>query len=105
MCLLAFINLKKKNSSQPLWSVLLLTVCFGLVALFGAPLHEHDLDPFHVELDCAPCHLQHSGLSLEISSPELPYFVQATSWVVEAFISFVAYASLVHFSRAPPVFR
>lgn len=105
MCLVAFIGLKNRSSSQPFWSVLLLTVCFGLVALFGTPLHEHNLDPFHVELDCAPCHLLHSGLGLETLSPELPYSVQATSRMVEALTSWIAGASLVHLSRAPPAFR
>ena len=83
--------------------VLVLAFCFSLIALFGSPLHDHDLDPSHVDLDCVSCHLVHSKVGLETDTPEISVAAQATYWFAPIATDSFATAPLASSSRAPPV--
>ena len=84
-------------------AAMVLVVCFGMTVLLGSPIHDHDLDPSHVDLDCISCHLVHSNIGLDQDDPDISTFTQETQLV-----SIVTTPSLVAdkfsvSSRAPPV--
>ena len=88
---------------RPKWAVMVLVVCFGAVALLGSPLHDHDLDPSHVDLDCISCHLVHSNIGLEHDQPDLLVDTQESQAAsIEKTTTFLVHTSSVS-SRAPPV--
>ena len=78
-------------------------VVFGAVALLGSPVHDHDLDSSHVDLDCISCHLVNSNISVEHDQPDLFVDTQETqaASVVTTTILLVRTSSVS--SRAPPV--
>ena len=85
------------------YRVIALAICFSFIALFGSPLHDHDLDSSHVDLDCIFCHLVQSNIGLEDDGPTLSNSTQVTQWVaVPTTVSFIV--ALTHTSsRAPPI--
>ena len=95
-------NPGKSNSVKPKWAVMVLVV-FGAVALLGSPVHDHDLDSSHVDLDCISCHLVNSNISVEHDQPDLFVDTQETqaASVVTTTILLVRTSSVS--SRAPPV--
>ena len=93
----------KLNKELSRWTVLALTVCFSLMALFGSPLHDHDLDASNLDLDCIPCHLVHSTDALETNTPELFLPTLGTKWTEVTVAVWIASAPLTTSSRAPPV--
>ena len=96
---------KSKRLSYPgsNWAAMVLVVCFGVVGLLGSPLHDHDLDPSHVDLDCASCYLAYSNIGLEHYEPDLFAEAQETQTVsIEKTTTFLVRKSPVS-SRAPPV--
>ena len=96
-------NSGKLNSVKPKWAVMVLVVCFGAVALLGSPLHDHDLDSSHVDLDCISCHLVHSNIGLEHDQPDLFVDTQETQAASIATTTiFLVHTSSIS-SRAPPV--
>ena len=82
---------------------MVLVVCFGVVALLGSRVHDHDLDPSHVDLDCASCYLAYSNIGLEHYEPDLFAEAQETQTVsIEKTTTFLVHTSFFS-SRAPPV--
>ena len=87
------------------WAAMVLVVCFGVVALLGSPVHDHDLDPTQMDLDCASCYLAYSNIGLEHHQPNLFVEAQETQAVsIEKTTTFLVRTSSVS-SRAPPVIR
>ena len=85
------------------WAAMVLVVCFGVVGLLGCPVHDHDLDPSHVDLDCASCYLAYSNIGLEHHEPDLFAEAQETQAVsIEKTTTFLVHTSFFS-SRAPPV--
>ena len=99
-----FLSLSKLNKERSNWAVLALAFCFSLIVLFGSPLHDHDLDPSHLDLDCVSCHLVHSNIGLESDSPGISISTQATYWFAPIATDSFASAPLTSSSRAPPTF-
>ena len=96
-------NSGKLNSVKPKWAVMVLVVCFGAVALLGSPLHDHDLDSSHVDLDCISCHLVHSNIGLEHDQPDLFVDTQETQAASIATTTIFLVRTSSISSRAPPV--
>ena len=88
---------------RPKWAVMVLLVCFGAVASLGSPLHDHDLEPSHVDLDCISCHLVNANIGLEHDQPNLVVDTQETQAVsIAKTTTFLVHTPSVS-SRAPPV--
>ena len=83
---------------------LLLATFFSIIALFGTPIHDHDLDSSHLDLDCISCHLVQSNIGVENDGPYSFRFTEFTPLVVVP--EMVSHATYISFSssRAPPVF-
>ena len=92
------------NKERSNWAALALAICFSFVALFGSPLHDHDLDPAQFDPDCIPCHLIHSNIGLETETPDLNVLAQVTQWVPIATTVSFFFTPLTASSRAPPTF-
>ena len=94
---------KKLSLAGSKWAAMVLVVCFGIVALSGSPIHDHDLDPSHLDLDCISCHLVHSNIGLEHDEPDLFATTQEdrVASIVTTRIS--SHTALSVSSRAPPV--
>ena len=99
---MTFLSLSKFNKERSNWTVFALAFCFSFIVLFGSTLHAHDLDPLHLDLDCAPCHLVHSNIGLETDSPGFLMTTQATYLFAPIATSWSATARLTSSSRAPP---
>ncbi|MEK9630028.1 MAG: hypothetical protein VW455_13545 [Nitrospinota bacterium] len=101
---MANLNHKKTIFMRSKRGILGLVFCFSLITLFGSPLHDHDLDSSHVDLDCISCHLVQSNIGLEGEEPNFSPFAQITQWVsVAATATFTAVHTTAS-SRAPPAF-
>ena len=99
---MGFSNLKNLNTAWSKLLPLVLAVCFSVITLFGSPLHDHDLDSSHVDLDCISCHLVQSNLGLENDGPDLSPFTQVLQWFsAEKALSVTVDLPLAS-SRAPP---
>jgi len=98
-----FLSLRKLNKERSNWTVFALAVCFSLIALFGSPLHHHDLDPTELDLDCIACHLVNSNVGLEADTAEISLSTQETQWIATTATVSIAAAPLTASSRAPPV--
>ena len=97
-------NQRKSIIMRSKLSVMLLAVCFSLMALFGSPLHDHDLDSSHVDLDCISCHLVQSNIGLENDEPHFSSLVQISQWVSVVKSELLTVALTAAISRAPPAF-
>ena len=85
------------------WAAMVLVVCFGMTVLLGSPIHDHDLDPSHVDLDCISCHLVNANIGLEQDKQDLLVSRQEIYSVsIETTPIFIVGTSSVS-SRAPPV--
>ena len=100
---MGFSNLKNLNTVCSKLPSLVLAICFSVITLFGSPLHDHDLDSSHVDLDCISCHLVQSNMGLENDDPDLSPLPQTLQkfTVAKAFSVTVDLPSTS--SRAPPV--
>ena len=88
---------------RPKWAVMVLLVCFGAFELLGSPLHDHYIEPSHVDLDCISCHLVNANIGLEHDQPNLVVDTQETQAVsIAKTPTFLVHTSSVS-SRAPPV--
>ncbi len=96
-------NSGKSSSTKPKWAVMVLVICFGMIALFGSPLHDHDLDSSHLDLDCISCHLVHSNIGLEHDEPNLFVDTQETQPVSIAKTPTFIVEIFSVLSRGPPV--
>jgi hypothetical protein len=81
---------------------MVLGICFSIMVLFGSPLHDHDLEPFHVDLDCISCHLVHANVGLDHDEPELFFETQDTQSVAIAQAPRINFTLSSVSSRAPP---
>lgn len=94
---------RRLSSAGSKWAVMVLAICFSFIALFGSPLHDHDLDASDIDLDCISCHLVHSNIGLEHNGPDLFVETQETQSVsIATTPKFIVGISSVS-SRAPPV--
>ena len=85
------------------WAAMVLVVCFGVVALLGSPVHDHDLDPSHVDLDCISCHLVNANIGLEQDNQDLVVSRQESYSVSIKTNSALIAETPSNSSRAPPV--
>ena len=100
---MTFFSLSKLNKKRSNWTVLALTVCLNLIALFGSPFHNHDLDSSSLDLDCIACQLVNSNDALGTDTPELSFSTLGTRWIWATATVWIASAPLTASSRAPPV--
>jgi hypothetical protein len=98
-----FLNSPKLNLIRSKLAVLVLVTCFSAMVLFGSPLHAHDLESSHVDLDCISCHLVNSKVGLEYE--ELDFFVetQETQSVSILTTPLITLIILSVSNRGPPV--
>ena len=101
---MASFNHRRTTIMRSKWAVTMLVLCFSLIALFGSPLHDHDLDSSHVDLDCISCHLVQSNIGLENDEPSFSSLVQVTHWVSVNKTELFTVALPSAISRAPPEF-
>ena len=85
------------------WTAMVLVVCFGIVALSGSPIHDHDLDPSHLDLDCISCHLVNSNIALDQDKQDLLVSSQEIFSVLIATTPALITDTPSVSSRAPPV--
>ena len=85
------------------WAAMVLVVCFGMMALFGTPFHDHDFDPSHSDSDCASCYLASANIGLEEVTAD-PYFnLQEIQSVSIETTSLSIVDTPAGTSRAPPI--
>ncbi|MZH41749.1 MAG: hypothetical protein F3740_08080 [Nitrospinae bacterium] len=100
---MTFLNRRKLNNRRSKWSAMVLVVGFALITVFGSPIHDHDLDSSHVDLDCISCHLVHSSVGLEHDDPDIFAKTQETQPIsISTNLQISSSISSV-FSRAPPI--
>ena len=97
------LNTGKFSSISSRCTVMVLMVCFCVIVLFGSPLHAHDLESSHVDLDCISCHLVHSNIGLDHDEPDLFSVTQATQLDSLATTPNLIADKFSVSSRAPPV--
>ena len=96
------LNSGRFGSVRSKCTVMVLMLCFCAIALFGSPLHDHDLDSSHVDLDCISCHLVHSNIGLDHDEPDLFSVTEKTQPVSIATTAPLIAERLSVSSRAPP---
>ncbi len=101
---MAFLNLKNLNTPLSKLPPLVLAICFSVITLFGSPLHDHDIDSSHLDLDCISCHLIQSNIGLENDGPDISTSTQVLQWVSVAEADSFTLDLLSASSRAPPAF-
>ena len=85
------------------WAAMVLVVCFAMTVLLGSPIHDHDLDPSHVDLDCISCHLVNANIGLEQDNQDLVVSRQESYSVSIRTSSALIADTPSNSSRAPPV--
>jgi hypothetical protein len=101
---MAFLNPKNLNTPLSKLPPLVLAICFSVITLFGTPLHDHDLDSSHLDLDCISCHLIQTNIGLENGDPDLSTSIQVLQWVSVAEADLFTLDLPSASSRAPPAF-
>ncbi len=99
---MSFFKTTKLNLAKSKWASMLLAISFSIMVLFGSPLHDHDLDSSHVDLDCISCHLVHSNVGLEHDEPDLFVEIQETQYVSVSTTAKINFRISSVSSRAPP---
>ena len=100
---MAGLNLLRLDSVRSKCTGMVLLICFCVVALFGSPLHAHDLESSHVDLDCISCHLVHSKVGLEHDQAVLFVEIQETQFVSLSINPLITLRILSVPNRGPPV--
>ena len=85
------------------WAAMVLVVCFGMMALFGTPFHDHDFDPSHSDSDCASCYLANASIGLEVVTPDAHIYLQEVQSVSIETTSLSIIDTPAGTSRAPPI--
>ena len=98
-----FFNTIKLKLTKSKSATMFLAICFGIMGLFGSPLHDHDLDSTHVDLDCISCHLVHANIALEHDEPDLFVEITETQYVSISTTAKINFRISSVSSRAPPV--
>ena len=96
-------NSGRLHSVRSKCTVMVLLICFCFIALFGSPLHAHDLESSHVDLDCISCHLVHSKVDLEHEESDLFVEIQKTQSVSFSTNPLITLKIFSVSSRGPPV--
>jgi len=100
---MSIFKLKKLSLAGSKWAAMVLVACFGMAVLLGSPIHDHDLDPGHLDLDCISCHLVNANIGLEQDKQNLLVNRQEIySISIETSAILIVGKSSVS-SRAPPV--
>ena len=99
---MSFFKTTKLNLAKSKSASMLLAISFSIMVLFGSPLHDHDLDSSHVDLDCISCHLVHSNVGLEHDEPDLFVEMQETQYVSVSTTAKINFRISSVSSRAPP---
>ena len=94
---------KKSSLAGSKWAAIVLVVCFGMAVLLGSPMHDHDLDPSHLDLDCISCHLVNSNIALDKDKQDLLVSSQEIFSVLIATTPALITDTPSVSSRAPPV--
>ena len=97
------LNSGRFGSVRSKCTVMVLMLCFCVISLFGSPLHAHDLESSHVDLDCISCHLVHSNIGLDQDDPDLSTFTEEAKLVSIATTPSLIADKFSVSSRAPPV--
>ena len=96
-------NSGRFDSVRSKYTVMVLLIFFCVIALLGSPLHAHDLDSSHVDLDCIPCHLVDSKVGFEHKEPDLFVEIQEIQTVSISKTPLITLREFSDSSRAPPV--
>jgi len=96
-------NSGRFDSVRSKYTVMVLLIFFCVIALLGSPLHAHDLESSHVDLDCIPCHLVDSKVGLEHEEPDLFVEIQEIQSVSISKTPLITLTILSVSSRGPPV--
>jgi hypothetical protein len=99
-----FFNSPKLNLTRSKPAAMVLATCFSIMVLFGSPLHDHDLESSHVDLDCISCHLVHVNVGLDHDEPDFFIETQETQSVAIATTLRINFALSAFPPRAPPIF-
>ena len=100
---MASLNSGRFGSVMSKCTGMMLSVCFCVITLFGSPLHDHDLESSHVDLDCIPCHLVDSKVGLEHEEPDLFVEIQEIQTVSISKTPLITLTIFSFSSRGPPV--
>ena len=100
---MARFNSGRFDSVRSKYTVMVLLIFFCVIALLGSPLHAHDLESSHVDLDCVPCHLVDSKVGLEHEEPSLFVEKQVTLPFSISITYLITLRKLSVSSRGPPV--
>ena len=100
---MARFNSGRLDSVRSKYTVMVFLICFCVIGLLGSPLHAHDLESSHVDLDCISCHLVHSKVGLEHNEPDLYFEIQEIQSVSISTIPLFTLRIFSVFSRGPPV--
>jgi len=98
-----FFNSVKLKLTKSKSATMVLAICFSIMVLFGSPLHDHDLDSSHVDLDCISCHLVHANVGLEQDEPDILVETQEYQSVSVSIIPQINFSAFSFSSRAPPI--
>jgi len=94
---------EKLSLAGSIWAAMVLVVCFGMTVLLGSPIHDHDLDPTHLDSDCISCHLVNANIGLDKDKQDLFVIRQEIYSVSVATTPIFSVGTSSVSSRAPPV--
>jgi hypothetical protein len=100
---MSFFNSTKLNLTRCKPAAMVLGICFSMMVLFGSPLHDHDLESSHVDLDCISCHLVHAKVGLDHDEPDLFLETQETQFLSITTAPRINFTASSLFPRAPPI--
>ena len=94
---------KRLSFVGPNWAVMVLVVCFGIMAVLGTPFHDHDFDPSHSDSDCVSCYLANANIGLDEVAPGPDSYLQEIQSVSIETTSLSITDTPAGTSRAPPI--
>ena len=100
---MARFNSDRFDSVRSKCTFIVLLICFCFTVLFGSPVHAHDLESAHVDLDCISCHLVHSKVGLEHDEPDFFVEIQEAQSVSISTTPLITLRIFSVSSRGPPV--
>ena len=100
---MSFLNSPKFNLTRSKSAAMVFAICFSIMVLFGSPLHDHDLESSHVDLDCISCQLVHSNVGLENDEPDFFVYISETEPVSTLTTPRITLTTFSVSSRGPPV--
>jgi hypothetical protein len=98
-----FFNSTKLNLTRCKAAAMVLVFCLSIMVLFGSPLHDHDIESSHVDLDCISCHLVHANVGLDHDKQDFFVGTQYTQSVAIAKAPRINLTLSSPSSRAPPI--